>query len=155
MSRRHHQYPNLSKLLFATLTALCLPLAQAQQTKADCNALHHVGSQVYADIRSAWKDRDYTTAYRLKNVFWGIEKYGRSCTAIRIMGNALAERKLGPDDELVSGSFGISGGTGSTASSTDAGGFGSSGTTGSAGTSTSSATSSSAGNTPTSGNSGN
>ena len=147
---------NLLGAAFAVLVSM--PSA-AQEVRIDCGAIHAMASQAYSEIRNAVAAEDYPSAYRLKNVFWEIEKYGGNCQSVRGLGKLLSENRLGPKDSysappkisktIVSdgGSYGASGTSGSTASpSQDTG----SGYSGSSGTSSASGTTGTTGSAATS-----
>lgn len=87
-----------TSVVFAALASLAAPSSSARDTRIDCGAIHDIASQAYTEIRSAIADKDYPSAYRLKNVFWGIEKYGSSCRSVRAMAKTLSERRLGARD---------------------------------------------------------
>jgi hypothetical protein len=85
--------------MLATLTVLACPAALAQQRSIDCEAAFDMASTAYQGIRDALAQDDYPSAYRLKDVFWRILKYSDDCKSVHKMGNALAARKLGPQDK--------------------------------------------------------
>jgi hypothetical protein len=129
-------------------TGLVSTSSPAQEARIDCGAMHAMASQAYSEIRNAILDKDYASAYRLKNVFWEIEKYGGRCQSVRGLGRLLSEKRLGPKDNYIpppkvtstgvvdGGSYGASGTSGSTASPSEgslSGYSGSSGTSSSSG----------------------
>jgi hypothetical protein len=98
--------------LLAALSVLACPPALAQQKNIDCDVAFDMAVTAYQGVRDALSQEDQASAYRLKDVFWRIEKYSGGCKSVRKMGEALAERKLGPRDKLAS-SYGTSGSAGS------------------------------------------
>jgi len=168
MNPRHRPRHLPSRLLVAIFPALVSTSSSAQEVRIDCGAMTAMAAQAYSEIYNAISAQDYRSAYRLKNVFWEIEKYGGKCKDVRGLGKKLSENRLGPKDSYTGppkvsstivtdpGSFGATGSAGNTASSPEgsvsgfsgssgtssaSGSVGTTGTTGSAGTSSTSGTS--------------
>jgi hypothetical protein len=121
----------LDSMLLAALAVSCSPVS-AQQKTIDCAAAHDIASLAYTEIRTSLSQGDYRSAYRLKDVFWGVEKYGGSCKTVRIMADRLAQNRLGRNDVFVDNRDGDRGP--SSGGSADYGtASGSSGATGSSG----------------------
>lgn len=156
MNPHHRSRHLLSSLLVATFSALLSTSSLAQEIRLDCGAMQAMASQAYTETRNSILAKDYPSAYRLKNVFWEIEKYGSKCESVRVLGKMLSEKRLGPKDTyspttkvsstavIDGGSYGVSGSSGTTSGTSGTGSFGSTGATGttsSSGTSSTSGTS--------------
>jgi hypothetical protein len=134
-----HRHPHLRRainLALAALTAAACPAlpAAAAESKIDCGVAFDMAVSAYQGIRDSIRQDDTASAYRLKDVFWRIEKYSGGCEGVRKMGEMLAARKLGPQDTAASvdDGYGYAGSGGNTGSGSG-GGPGSSGSSGSSG----------------------
>lgn len=142
MHARHELPHRAASLLFVALAVPTCPAVWAQQTNIDCKVAFDLASAAYQGVRDALSNEDEPGAYRMKDVFWRIEKYANGCKSVRKMGEALAADDLGEADTIHSassanaiGSAGSSGTSGSTSAGSGYAGStsGSSGMSGSSG----------------------